>query len=269
MLTTPSRSFSRSSGTASTVRAFSYWRTTGENPGSTVISATWIVWRSRAAFLTAPSGPSRSLVFLHSSANSGDTLCSAAPISISPSYFHNAAKLPSHSRVALVRMVSNTGARSVGELEITCSTSDIAACCSSAWERCPRASATSRVRTSSCFFNSTSELGPLLTGALAFVPVERSRVGLFAPLRDKVTSSAPSSRPSDLSILTEPHDELLPHSTPRRTLFAERNILEYLAATAGSLRLDARELNHLSPLLGFGRDEICELGRRTGEYPRP
>src|SRR5262249_3258136 len=43
-------------------------------------------------------------------------------------------------------------------------------------------------------------------------------VGLFAPLRDKVTSSAqslvpPSGRPSQgssLSILTEPHDELAP-----------------------------------------------------------
>src|SRR5262249_21387670 len=71
---------------------------------------------------------------------------------------------------------------------------------------------------SSCFFNSISELGPSLTCALAFVPVERglrSRVGLFAPLRDKVTSSAQSlvpafgrsSQGSSLSILTEPHDE--------------------------------------------------------------
>jgi hypothetical protein len=49
------------------------------------------------------------------------------------------------------------------------------------------------MRTSSCFFNSTSELGPFLTRALAFVVFERSlrpRVGLFAPLRDNVTSSA-------------------------------------------------------------------------------
>src|SRR5262245_35321539 len=47
--------------------------------------------------------------------------------------------------------------------------------------------------------------GPLLTRALAFVLVERSlrpRVGLFAPLRDKVTSSAQSL---GLPILT--HDE--------------------------------------------------------------
>src|SRR5262245_24040124 len=97
---------------------------------------------------------------------------------------------------------------------MTRSTSSVAACRSSASERCPCASASSRVRASSCFFNSISELGPLLTCALPFVPVERglrSRVGLFAPLRDKVTSSAqplvPSGQPS-LSLLTRPRDEL-------------------------------------------------------------
>src|SRR5262245_45230542 len=104
-------------------------------------------------------------------------------------------------------MASNTGCNSPGDLEITPNTPEVAVCCS-------RASASSRVRASSCFFNSISELGPLVTRALAFVPLERSlrlRVGLFAPLRDKVTSSAqplvPSGQPS-LSILTEPHDEL-------------------------------------------------------------
>jgi hypothetical protein len=54
------------------------------------------------------------------------------------------------------------------------------------------------VRASSCFFNSLSELGLLLTRAFAFVPVERSlraRVRRFAPLRDKVTSSAQSLVP--------------------------------------------------------------------------
>src|SRR5215831_643451 len=116
-------------------------------------------------------------------------------------------------------MVSNTGASSPGEPEVTFSTSDVAACRSNASERRPRASASSRVRASSCFFNPITELGSLLTRALAFVPVERSlrpRVGLFAPLRDKVTSSAqsliaPSGRPSQrsgLPILTAPHDEL-------------------------------------------------------------
>src|SRR5262249_55209916 len=60
-----------------------------------------------------------------------------------------------------------------------------------------------------------------LTRALAFVRVERSLrlcVGLFAPLRDKITSSAQSlvppsgwpSQGSSLSILTEPRDELAP-----------------------------------------------------------
>src|SRR5262249_38264757 len=65
-------------------------------------------------------------------------------------------------------------------------------------ERCPRTSASSRVRASSCFFNSLSELGLLLTRAFAFVPVERSlraRGGLFVPFRDKVTSSAQSLAP--------------------------------------------------------------------------
>src|SRR5262249_24964669 len=82
------------------------------------------------------------------------------------------------------------------------------------------------------------ELGPLLTCALTFVPVERSlrpRVGLFAPLRDKVTSSAQSLVPfrsgqprrSSLSILTESHDELAPFNSItssaaiRRTEFME------------------------------------------------
>src|SRR5262249_43773269 len=116
-------------------------------------------------------------------------------------------------------MAWNTGSRSPGELEMTRNTSEVAVCCSSASERWSRASASSRVRASSCFFNSMSELGPLLTRALAFVPVERSlrpRVELFAPLRDKVTSSAqslvpPSGRPSQgsgLPILTAPHYEL-------------------------------------------------------------
>ena len=63
----------------------------------------------------------------------------------------------------------------------------------------PRTPASSRVHVSSCFFTSLSELGLLLTRAFAFVPVERSLracvVGLLAPLRDKVTSSAQSLVP--------------------------------------------------------------------------
>src|SRR6516164_5270950 len=74
----------------------------------------------------------------------------------------------------LVRIASKTGLRSPGEPVIARSTSEVAVCCSSASERCPRASASSRVRALSCFFNSLSELGLLLTRAFAFVPVERS-----------------------------------------------------------------------------------------------
>src|SRR5262245_51287607 len=128
-------------------------------------------------------------------------------------------------RVAFSSIDWNTGSNSPGELEMTRSTSEVAVCCSSDSASCSRASASSWVRASSCFFNSISELGPLLTRALAFVPV-LPRVGLFAPLKDKVTSSAQSLVPlrvggqgSSLSILTEPHDELAPlypnHVIPR------------------------------------------------------
>src|SRR5215471_4428718 len=92
-------------------------------------------------------------------------------------------------RVAFSSIDWNTGSNSPGELEMTRSTSEVAVCCSSDSASCSRASASSWVRASSCFFNSISELGPLLTRALTFVPVS-PRVGLFAPLRDKVTSSA-------------------------------------------------------------------------------
>src|SRR5215813_9272950 len=88
--------------------------------------------------------------------------------------------------------------------------------CSSASERCPRTSASSRVRASSCFFNSLGELGLLLTRAFAFVPVERSLwprvVRLFAPLRDKVTSSAQSLVPpfAPIAACGPPKSPILP-----------------------------------------------------------
>src|SRR5262249_41479285 len=135
-----------------------------------------------------------------------------------PSHSHKTPNLASQRRVASASMISKTGCRSPGELEMTFSTSEVAVCCSRTSERCPRASASSRVRTSSCFFNSISELGPLLTCALPFVPVERSlrpRVGFFAPLRDKVTSSAQSLVPfRSAQLRTEP---INPDRTARRT----------------------------------------------------
>ena len=73
-------------------------------------------------------------------------------------------------------MAWKTGSNSPGELEITRSTSEVAVCCSSA-------SASSRVRASSCFFNSISELGSLLTCALAFVLVEEASRRVLGYLR--------------------------------------------------------------------------------------
>src|SRR5215467_1642993 len=138
-------------------------------------------------------GGRRSSSRLRASAYAGGALCNATARNKSPSQSQSVPNLASQMRVAFASIAWNTGSSSPGELEITPSTSEVAVCRASASERCPRASASSRVRASSCFFNSISELGPLLTRALAFVPVERSlrpRVGLFAPLRDKVTSSA-------------------------------------------------------------------------------
>ena len=80
--------------------------------------------------------------------------------------------------------LSNTGSSSPGELEMTRSTSEVAVCCSSA--------------SASFFFRSALAARRRSTRVLAFVPVERSlgsRVRLFAPLRDKVTSSAQSLVP--------------------------------------------------------------------------
>src|SRR5262249_27178456 len=138
------------------------------------------------------------------------TLYRATRRSRPPSQRNSEPNFASQTSTALASIAWKTGSSSVGELLMTCSTSDVARCCS-------RASASSRVRASSCFFNSIS-VGWLLTRALAFVPVERSlrpRVGLFAPLRDKVTSSAQSLVPLlvgpariEPTILTEPHDEL-------------------------------------------------------------
>src|SRR5262252_7586847 len=95
------------------------------------MSATCTVRRSRAANLVGPSLPGVILKPMNFSVNSGVPLQVASPTRTPPSYRQSNAKLPSHRRVALVRIVSNTGARSVGELEITRRTSDIAVCCSS------------------------------------------------------------------------------------------------------------------------------------------
>ena len=53
-------------------------------------------------------------------------------------------------------------------------------------------------------------------------------------------------------------------SLPRSGL-VQRNVMEYRAGIAGSFRLDARELYHFGPLLGFFGNERFEIGRRATE----
>src|SRR5215471_6137166 len=109
----------------------------------------------------------------------------------SASHRYRFAKTASQMRVAYPNMAWNTGFRSPGELEMICSTCEVAACCSSA----------------SASFFSSPDLDARLrtTGALAFVPLEPGlRVWLFAPFRDKVTPAArretdlgpPTSKPN-------------------------------------------------------------------------
>src|SRR5215468_6482726 len=121
----------------------------------------------------------------------------------SPSRRYIEPNLASQMRVALSSIALNTGCSSPGELLITPRTSEVAVRCSSA---------------SASFFLSSVLAARRRSTSVAFVVFERRpvmRVRLFAPLRDKITSSAhplvprPSQGPS-LSILTEPHDELLP-----------------------------------------------------------
>src|SRR6516164_5427967 len=100
-------------------------------------------------------------------------------------------RLASHSLTAFSANVSKTGWRSNVERPITLSSSLVAACCS-------RASRSSRVRASIVFSNSAWGSRTRSTGLLAFVVFEgRSvmRLRLFAPLPDKVTSSARSLAP--------------------------------------------------------------------------
>ena len=48
--------------------------------------------------------------------------------------------------------------------------------------------------------------------------------------------------------------------------FAERQIMERGAETAGSICLDACELHHLAPLLGFLGDQPAKVGRGAGKH---
>src|SRR5262245_31968330 len=49
---------------------------------------------------------------------------------------------------------------------------------------------------------------------------------------------------------------------PRQRL-SSTGFMEYWIGTAASVRLDARELDHLGPLFGFVGDQLSELSRRS------
>src|SRR5262245_31447613 len=88
------------------------------------------------------------------------------------------------------------------------------------------------------------------------------RLWRFAHLRDKVASPLGRRRPSQrcrLSILTEPHDGLVPfHSI----VGAVRGTTDY-GISAGSLRLDTGGLDDLGPFLDFFGNEPAEVGGRA------
>jgi len=56
-----------------------------------------------------------------------------------------------------------------------------------------------------------------------------------------------------------------PRRYHRATPFAEEALWN-IGPLAVSLRLDAGELDHLSPLLGFFSDQLAEVGRRTRKH---
>src|SRR5215472_16142678 len=113
-------------------------------------------------------------------------------------------KLPNfawQSRIAFARMVSNTGSNSPGELEMTCSTSEVAVCCS-------RASASSRVRalTCSCRSPRVELAGRAAVGALFRLGFLLLPCCVFADLRLIVRRRL--AEPSLGRPITLPHHEV-------------------------------------------------------------
>ena len=169
--------------------------------GSAERSATWTTSLVLTMRPKADVGRCRGTRRRCSSSGSG-VLCAAAIRKTSPSRRYMFPNVASQMRTAFASMVSKADSNSPGEFEMTCSTSEVAICCSNA-------SDSSRVRISSFFSRSracalsfvirvTRDLSDGATRVFAFVPVERRLRAsglLFAPLRDKVTSSAQSPAP--------------------------------------------------------------------------
>src|SRR5262245_47774413 len=121
------------------------------------------------------------------STNAGGALCKLTRRNWSPSVRSKLANLAWQRRVAFTRMVSNTGCSSPGDLLMTCNTSDDAACWSSASASLfSRSARVSRVRPA---------------GVLAFVPDERTRVGVRFSAPSLATSP---HRPSPSQGVTPP-----------------------------------------------------------------
>jgi hypothetical protein len=178
--------FSLSIGTVRSVRAPANLASGSSGP-SVARSATWTTCFVR----TSRSRVDASVLLIDgalslNSAKFCGALWSATRRKGSPSPSNIEPNAASQMRVAFSSMAWNTGFSAPGELEMTCNTSEVAASCS-------RASSNSRVRVSSFFSNSARGSRTRLMRVLTFVLVERrspTRVRLFAPLRDKVTSSA-------------------------------------------------------------------------------
>src|SRR5262249_17439798 len=101
---------------------------------------------------------------------------------------------------------------------------------------------------------------------------------LYSPYSARPNASrSPMSRPSAIMPISElslahsvgpprPPEGCSPvflHLPPE---FAERTLRNIRLCEAGSLRLDAGQLDHLAPLLGVVGDELTELGRRARKH---
>src|SRR5262249_37304931 len=56
-----------------------------------------------------------------------------------------------------------------------------------------------------------------------------------------------------------------PHRKPERPRFRRTGVTEYWIGTAASVCLDVGRADHLAPFLGFLRDQLAKLSRRSGQ----